>query len=71
MLIINNLVTSKDLDVSEMAEVVGGWWIFGSWGGTIGNLAPTYREPTRTTYYSDGRRARDYRDNGPVWPTVE
>ena len=68
MLSITNLTTSKDLDASEMTKVAGGWWMF---GGVIGNPRPSYREPTRTTYYSDGRRVRDYRDNGPVWPTVE
>jgi hypothetical protein len=71
MLSITNLNTSKTLEADEMTKIKGGW--FFGWGGVIGNKRRrrSYREPTRTTYYSDGRRVRDYRDNGPVWPIVE
>ena len=70
MLTITNLTSGRELDASEMKKITGGWWIF-NWGGTIGNPRRSSREPTRTTTYSDGSRVRDYRDNGPVWPTVQ
>lgn len=56
----------------DMAKVRGGWWIFG-WGGEIGNVRrqPDDVVPGRETHYPDGRRVRDYRDDGPQWPTVD